>query len=742
MDQRLTQKVWREGGPLLDENDGGEPASTSAFKLTFEDICYVLFRHKWKILFLTLAGLVAAGFVYKTSPRLYRSEAKLMVKYITEMELPTAGAGEGQLRSPVLRGEAVVNSEVEILTSMNLALKVAEAVGPERILAKVGGGNDVVSAALVVHGGTLADVPRRGNVIRVTFQHPDPTVVRPVLSNLVEQYFTKHVEIHRALASLDDFTQQRAQVGDRLHSTEQTLWDLKRTNGIFAVQESKKAAAEQVARVQQGLSEAETELATREAALASLQTALPKDAATAALAAAGQEERRDQYQLIRTQLEQARRRKLELLGQFRETNPWVQKQQEQIARLEKQKKEMEQQDPTLSLSNLSMGSGIQGSGGGSSDLFGEAGRITILRAKVDALKSALARARADEANLYALEAPIVQLERSRELEEARYRLLSSALEQAQIGSGMGASPNISRVQDPTPPARDIGGLYKKVAACAAGGLLLGLAMAVLMEFFVDQSVKRPIELSRILPLPVLMSIPKAGRKARAAVRNGLAPRLALVSGSRSASVTEQHLQPYIEALRDRILNRFETLARKPKLVGVCGCAPGAGVTSIAAGLAASLSEAGDLKVLLVDMKRGHGRSHPMLGSRKTCTLVEALEGPKRQEGLIAPNLYLASAGSGNQQVMTSPRKFMSVVPQLNTSDYDYIVFDMPPVDQVSITPRLAKHMDLTLMVVEAEKAHQSTVKQAGSLLLEFSQNVAVVLNKTRDYLPKQISQAA
>jgi polysaccharide biosynthesis transport protein len=132
-----------------------------------------------------------------------------------------------------------------------------------------------------------------------------------------------------------------------------------------------------------------------------------------------------------------------------------------------------------------------------------------------------------------------------------------------------------------------------------------------------------------------------------------------------------------------------------------------------------------------------------LGSRKSCSLLEALDGPNRQEAQVAPNLYLASANGGSkQEIVSSPRKFTTVVPQLNASDYDYIVFDMPPVNEVSITPRLAKHMDLTLLVVEAEKTRRATIRDAGALLLEFSQNVAVVLNKTRGYLPKQAGQAA
>ena len=47
-----------------------------------------------------------------------------------------------------------------------------------------------------------------------------------------------------------------------------------------------------------------------------------------------------------------------------------------------------------------------------------------------------------------------------------------------------------------------------------------------------------------------------------------------------------------------------------------------------------------------------------------------------------------------------------VAPGLKASDYDYIIFDMPPGTQTSPTPRLARYMDLALLVLESEKTSQ------------------------------------
>jgi Mrp family chromosome partitioning ATPase len=60
--------------------------------------------------------------------------------------------------------------------------------------------------------------------------------------------------------------------------------------------------------------------------------------------------------------------------------------------------------------------------------------------------------------------------------------------------------------------------------------------------------------------------------------------------------------------------------------------------------------------------------------------------------------------------------------------------------QISITPRLARFMDMVLLVVESEKTDRDVAKRATNLLLETKTNVGVVLNKSRDHLPRRLQQ--
>ena len=85
-----------------------------------------------------------------------------------------------------------------------------------------------------------------------------------------------------------------------------------------------------------------------------------------------------------------------------------------------------------------------------------------------------------------------------------------------------------------------------------------------------------------------------------------------------------------------------------------------------------------------------------------------------------------------------PKRFSHLVTQLKASDYDYIILDMPPVTEISVTPRLARFMDMILLVVESEKTDRDAAQRAATLLSESRANVGVVLNKNRTYVPKRL----
>jgi Mrp family chromosome partitioning ATPase len=106
------------------------------------------------------------------------------------------------------------------------------------------------------------------------------------------------------------------------------------------------------------------------------------------------------------------------------------------------------------------------------------------------------------------------------------------------------------------------------------------------------------------------------------------------------------------------------------------------------------------------------------------------------------NLYVVSVHEPKNQQLPNvlPKRFTHLVPKMKASDYDYIIFDMPPVTQTSFTARLAGYMDMVLLVVESEKTGQGILKRAHDLLNESRPNMAAVLNKHRAYVPPKLAQ--
>ena len=219
-------------------------------------------------------------------------------------------------------------------------------------------------------------------------------------------------------------------------------------------------------------------------------------------------------------------------------------------------------------------------------------------------------------------------------------------------------------------------------------------------------------------------------------RDGL-PYASAVEGSRDG--LPYLLRPSIETLRDRVFFHFEGITRKPKLLGVTGCGHGSGVTTVAVGLAASLSETGGGNVLLVDMNLEHNAAHPFFQGRPGCGLADAIENDRREAGQVSENLYLAVGRNGVENGNDClPQRLAQFVPKLRVSDYDYIVFDMPRITQTGITARLSGMMDLVLMVAESGKDQKDVLERSVALLATSGAKLGGVLNKVRSYVPRRL----
>lgn len=720
--------------------------------MTVGDIYYVLFRHKWKILLCTFAGLAAGACVYFLDPPRYQSQAKLFVRYIVtegKSRGPTVDGDESTMKSPDQGGETIMDSEVEILGSLDLAKQVAEAVGPEKIIGNSKKDANADYASILIRKGMTVDVPPRSSVIDITFKHPDPEVVQPVLREMIDHYLKMHLEVHHSVGLVaESVAQETDQLRAHLEETEEELRKANTKAGVTSIADAKKTYADQVAELREEIFGAQAELAERSSVVQEVTNRSPVKTPAASGAPVVPQEKFDSYRDLQSRLDYLKKNEQGLLTEFTPENSRVMLVRQQITDTEAQKTKLEQTYPgLLNVGIFSPGSNPSGQ---SIDPAAEAVKLTALQAKIKVLNMQLAEVRNDQSNIDQMEETISELTRKKDLEEANYKYWSAKQEQSRIDEALGDGrvSNISEIQTPSPPLKDWGKTSKVIIMVSASGLIVGLAWAFLIELYFDRTVRRPVDIERIMRLPLFLSIPRISRSRpnrneRAASESR--PRLQAPKEGTPGSLVPWNrvdaLYPFHETLRDRLISYFESqnLTHKPKLVAVTGLGRNAGVTTTAAGLAKSLSETGDGNVLLVDMTVGQGSAQQFYKGKAGCGLEELLS--TRDNAQIETNLYVVGEGSGGDKLSKMlPQRFNKLVPKLKASDFDYIIFDMPPVSQISITPRLAGFMDMVLLVIESEKTDQDIVRRATELLGESKAHVGAVLNKTRTYVPPSLHQ--
>jgi Mrp family chromosome partitioning ATPase len=578
-------------------------------------------------------------------------------------------------------------------------------------------------------------------------------MVQPILSEIIISYFKKHTQIHQGSVMFGDFLiQETNRLYKDLAQTKEELKNAKSRAGIFSIDEANKSYEEQISQIRNKLFAVQAELLERREMLKEMSNTLPLTAQSTNAESAISPDKVEEYRNVCTRLDLLRKKEQELLFQYTDQSVPIKDLRAQIAGNETLRKKLVTEEPRLTSFGVSSGQTDHPV----ISLVDNETQIIMLETRVKIFNSQLSQIQSNAAKIDESKATISELERKEKLEEADLEYFHRNLEQSRIDAmiGVGKAPNIGIIQSPSPPVKQWPKKLIKIAAIlAVGGIAVGLALAFLIEMFLDRSLKRPAEIEAKLGLPLFISIPDFTQNGYPLAKiKGKDPLLLTETAGKGASEdaalapwNRQHpLRRFCEGLRDRLIVHFEVknVTHNPKLVAVTSCAKGAGVSSVAAGLAASLSETGDGNVLLVDMNVEGGAAQQFYKGKLGCGLDAVLEVEARKGAQIQENLYVATEPMHGSDKLPSvlPKHLTGLIPKLRASDYDYIIFDMPAVTQTSMTPRLARLMDMVLLVIESEKTNQEVAQKVISLLGESKANVTTVLNKTRSYVPHKLHQ--
>lgn len=762
-----------------------------------------------------MISLIASMVTYVRIKPTYTSEAAFMIKYVEERKAFAPNQQHSQVLSTDSRGENILNSEVEIIKSFDLALEVAELIGPEKILSKYGGGTNRFTAAMYIRGGTKIEPIRKSNIMQVSVAHPDPDLVQQILTRLIETYKNRHKEIHSSLGPMDDLIKrQRDALRLALSDTESELLKIQTNNGILSIDDSKRSLTERLSHLSEQVATAEAQLVearieaanagwlpvSRTNAVAAMTNGVVKSGlsvgsissnSTVAGGVGGSAtpfppETVEAFKTAKAEVELQERREKDLLKQYTEIHPQARRVRTLLADARAQLAAMETNNPGIRAALAALpplpNSPLPNTPGlATSPAYGmfqnaqhASNVIAGLEARVAALRNRHREARGAGDELVEAETKIAQLRRTKELQEATFRYYQSTLDQVAVDEALGPGKvtNINDVQRPSTPLLDQQKRLKFTLAALIIPFALALAFAFANELVFDRSIKRPSELESRTGVPLFVSIPNRPlgavdnhhsiralappstanaptESSRGAVVSGRgeedsntrASGLLPFSGDATASSAGE-LDPFFETLRDRLVAFFDknNMTHKPKLVAITGCHAKAGVTTVVAGLASSLSSSGDGNVLVVDMKSEGGAVQHFFRGKQQVGLVDVLDESRRSEAQVQENLYVVSEQDLHGSLpKILHKRFAGLVPKLKLSNYDYIIFDLPPMSQTSIAPRVARFMDMMLIVAEAEKTHSELIRQSAKVLSDNGANVGAVLNRTRSHIPQRLS---
>lgn len=755
-----------------------KPQTTNrpASGFSVHDALYIVFKHKWKIFLLSLIGFAVAGVMaYRILKEpSYESVAQLMVRYVVERASVDPEAGDRMLSGGML-------AEMAILRSRDTAIEVAGAIGPEKLMPDAKTPPTAIEAAGKIQNGLEVVTPpgasrySSSNLLNLTYRNSDPTLTSQVLAELIQIYFKKHLALHRSTEAFAQVAKQTDEARSNLRLTEEEINQLKDKSKVLTIEATRLEFETRKQAIREHQMATEAQLAEQRAKVAFLKKSqssvqkpeVVKDPGSEAVVspqAVAEELQAKQkrslaladYNNLAKQVEMLQQRRNEVMINRTPTDPMVLSLERRISQVQQQGLELLEEYPDFAgkVTNSAAGPLIAPV----LSLDDEKAIESAFEAKLEAIKSQAKGLDAEVAQISALGFQLQDLERRRQLEEEKYRYFQSSLEKARIDEALDPSkiPNISVVQNPSPPVKSIDKKsLKMILGIAFSGLAVGLALAFLIEMVIDRRVSRPTEIHGRLRLPLMLSIPYVRSKDGIGTLIGNAPALGMLGDGeemilppvpRNHGITtankggEHFILPYVAAIHDRIIFNFQVnnINHKPKLVALTGLSEGAGTSTIAAGLAKTFAENGDRKVLLVNLNpeiRG-------LQGYPANSLFKALEDSKSERFRLAPrNLYFASASTrrdSSESHALVPADLHRMMPQLVASDFDYIIFDMPPIGPTSPTLTMAGFMDKVLLVLDGDNTTRENLSWGFGELERANADVSCIFNKARSHAPRWV----
>ncbi len=346
-------------------------------------------------------------------------------------------------------------------------------------------------------------------------------------------------------------------------------------------------------------------------------------------------------------------------------------------------------------------------------------------------------------NLLEMAISLDQLKRAKGVHEKLYSYLLEKGEEAKIEAATGTG-GIRIVDPPTWPEQpNPRGTMKNLLLGALLGMGLGVGLAFFRDYL-DNTVRTPDDISRVLKLPVMGVIPLIRQKKQKS-RDASVPdeSIGRLPTEYAEYVRTVHLitnfnpkDPIVETYRGLRTNlQFAEVDKKLRSMVITSSSPQEGKTVTAANLALAYAEVG-LKTLLVDTDLRKPKQHILFNLSREPGLMEFLVGAKSSQEICHPvkNSSLKVVPSGkippNPTQVLSSQKMENFI-QMMEAEYDMVIFDSPPLAAVTDPVLIARKVGGVVLVVRFQFTDLNMALNSLEVLRKAHSNVlGVVLNST------------
>lgn len=742
------------------------------------DVWTAISKRRWLIVMITILVTATTAVMLARKPDIYLAETNVQV----DTEGPTSGltSGKGNIIVDTGTDPSYFNTQLQIITKPGLLRRVVKTLdlehnpdflnaqsndttwrrlvrtfgfsggpggsqGPiqkndkdklslDKQVASATSPDDLEEAARLepyvsqLQGGLKVDPVKEERLqytetrlISIKFTHANPTVAAKVANAIANAFVLSNLEQKsKFTTTTGDFLQQRiAELQSQIRADEERLINYAKGHEILSLDAAQNTVVDRLAGLNRQLLEAENERKIAEAAY----KVNKEPGASDVLAAGGTKE-------LEIQLTALKQKRAQLLVDNTEEWPEVKEVNKQIAALEKQIDDARSKAVTTGSKTLEM-------------RYHEAlDRERALRSDFDQQRAATRTQNEAAINYHIIQQEI----------ETNKSLLDGLLQRAKENDVvLAGTPNNLHVTDyATPPRVPIGpNRLQGIILAFLFSLGFGVCLATMLEYL-DDSVRSSEDVSRILRLPTLATIPmlKQGRARRALSggaaslglekRNGngngnghakLNPALLLDLDQRSA------LAEAYRHLRTSVL--LSAAGRAPRTLVVTSCVPSEGKTTTSINLAVTLAQTG-ARVLVIDGDMRRPSVHRAFGLENKRGLSNILSSQMSEAEMLAlvqkekdSGLYILTSGMvpPNPAELIGSDQMRNVLIELGKT-FDHIVIDSPPVASFTDGILLASNADGVILVIHASECSRKVVQRARQSLLDVGAKVlGVVLNR-------------